>query len=131
MAGGRGRGFPVVSCHNAIMARSRGCLGARLSESSAGKAFVLFIGSSRDLPEARKCIRHASAKTRSVHPIRFVLRAFGAVALSTLVVTSLPHVAVEAAPAGPAANAAVLDPGDLDPTCKACDDFYQFATGAG
>jgi putative endopeptidase len=64
-----------------------------------------------------------------VHPIRVALRAFGAVALSALVVTSLPHVAVGAAPGGPAANAPVLDPGDLDPTCKACDDFYQFATG--
>ena len=64
-----------------------------------------------------------------MYPIRLALRVFGAVALSALVVTSLPHVAVGAAAGGPATNTPVLDPGDLDPTCKACDDFYQFATG--
>jgi predicted metalloendopeptidase len=30
---------------------------------------------------------------------------------------------------GAAAPKSGLDPADLDPTCKACDDFYQYATG--
>ncbi len=65
-------------------------------------------------------------KDTEVHPYRLVLRAFGALALTALVATSLPHLGARAAaPAG----ARALDPSDIDPTCKACDDFYQFATG--
>ena len=64
-----------------------------------------------------------------MHPIRLVLRALGTVALCALVITSIPHLATGATPGGPAATAPVLDPGDLDPICKPCDDFYQFATG--
>jgi putative endopeptidase len=64
-----------------------------------------------------------------VHPIRLVVRALGAAALSALVATSLPHLAAGANTAPASANAPALDPAAIDPTCKACDDFYQFATG--
>jgi predicted metalloendopeptidase len=57
-----------------------------------------------------------------VHPIRLAVRALGAAALIALAATTLPSLA-----AGDAAPA--LDPANLDPTCKACDDFYQYATG--
>jgi putative endopeptidase len=57
-----------------------------------------------------------------VHPFRFAVRALGAAALVALATTWLPSsAAVDAVPA--------LDPANLDPTCKACDDFYQYATG--
>jgi predicted metalloendopeptidase len=62
-----------------------------------------------------------------VKPYRLALRAFGALALSALVATSLPQLGARAA-TGPAV-APALDQRDIDPTCKACDDFYQFATG--
>jgi putative endopeptidase len=65
-----------------------------------------------------------------VHPIRLGVRLLGAVALSALVATSLlPNLAVGARAATAATDAKVLDLANLDPTCKACDDFYQFATG--
>ncbi|MEA2718513.1 MAG: putative endopeptidase, partial [Candidatus Eremiobacteraeota bacterium] len=64
-----------------------------------------------------------------MHPIRLGVRLLGAVALSALVATTLPKLAVGATDGSPAANAKVLDPADLDPTCKPCDDFYQFAAG--
>jgi putative endopeptidase len=57
------------------------------------------------------------------------VRLLGAVALSALVATSLPKLAVGAPGGGPAADAKVIDLANLDPTCKACDDFYQFAVG--
>jgi predicted metalloendopeptidase len=57
------------------------------------------------------------------------VRLLGVVALSALVVTSLPHLAIGAPGGGPAAGAKVLDLANIDPTCKACDDFYQFAVG--
>jgi putative endopeptidase len=41
----------------------------------------------------------------------------------------LPKLAVGSTAGGPAGNAKVLDASNLDPTCKACDDFYQFANG--
>lgn len=63
-----------------------------------------------------------------MHPIRFVVRALGAVALTALVTTSLPHPAAGADPAS-APRAVGLDPTAIDPTCRPCDDFYQFATG--
>jgi putative endopeptidase len=56
-----------------------------------------------------------------VHPFRFVVRTLGAVALTALVATSI------AARADSPAKA--FDVANLDPTCKACDDFDQFATG--
>jgi putative endopeptidase len=63
-----------------------------------------------------------------MHAARITVRALGAAALVALVATSLPRIADRARAAAPA-NAAALDLADLDPTCKACDDFYQFATG--
>ena len=65
-----------------------------------------------------------------MNPVRFAVRALGAAALTALVVASLPFAATGARAAGPAvATVPALDPANLDPTCKACDDFYQFATG--
>jgi putative endopeptidase len=64
------------------------------------------------------------------HPVRLAVRALGAAALTALVATSLPSVTAAARAAAPAAaNAPAIDFANLDPTCKACDDFYQFATG--
>jgi putative endopeptidase len=53
-------------------------------------------------------------------------RTIGAVALSALIATSLG-----ARAAGPATFSVKpgVDLANLDTTCKACDDFYQFATG--
>ena len=62
--------------------------------------------------------------------IRLAVRLLGVVALTALVVTSLPHLAIGAPAGGPAAGAKVLDLANIDPTCKACDDFYQFAVGS-
>jgi putative endopeptidase len=63
-----------------------------------------------------------------MQPLRLVVRALGATALTALVMTSLPHTGARAA--GPAvANAPAIDTANFDPTCKPCDDFYQFATG--
>ncbi|HEX3549834.1 MAG TPA: M13 family metallopeptidase [Candidatus Elarobacter sp.] len=65
-----------------------------------------------------------------MNPLRFAVRFLGATAFCALVVTSIPHLTAGASPGSPAAQAKVLDlAADLDPTCKACDDFYQFATG--
>jgi putative endopeptidase len=70
------------------------------------------------------------AKNDEVHPIRSAVRLLGAVALAALIATSLPSFAVgSAAAAASLAAAKALDLGVLDPSCKACDDFYQFATG--
>ena len=44
-------------------------------------------------------------------------------ALVALIATTLPVHSARAA------GAAGLDPANLDRTCNACDDFYQFATG--
>ncbi|MDQ6927024.1 MAG: M13 family metallopeptidase, partial [Candidatus Eremiobacteraeota bacterium] len=63
-----------------------------------------------------------------LHPLRFTIRALGAVALTALIATSLPN-AIAARAATPAVNAPAIDMTNLDPTCKPCDDFYQFATG--
>jgi predicted metalloendopeptidase len=57
------------------------------------------------------------------------VRFLGAAALTALIATSLPRLAVGPPAGGPVADAKVLDLANLDPTCKACDDFYQFATG--
>ncbi|MDB5073196.1 MAG: pepO [Candidatus Eremiobacteraeota bacterium] len=66
-----------------------------------------------------------------MHPIRLAVRALGAAALTALVATTLPSVATgaRAAAGPPGAAAPALDPTAIDPSCKACDDFYQFATG--
>jgi putative endopeptidase len=65
-----------------------------------------------------------------MHFARLAVRALGAAAFIALVATSLPHGAAGARAAAPAtANAPAIDLANLDPTCKACDDFYQFATG--
>jgi putative endopeptidase len=64
-----------------------------------------------------------------VQLFRLAVRSLGAAAFLALVATSLPHLAVGAPAGGPAAAAKAIDPADLDPTCKACDDFYQFAAG--
>jgi putative endopeptidase len=59
-----------------------------------------------------------------INPARLAVRALGAAAFVALLATSLPNLAASAGAAGPA-----IDPANFDPTCKACDDFYQFATG--
>ena len=60
--------------------------------------------------------------------IRPIIRTLGAAAFVALVATSLPHLSaradVPAVVTGPA-----IDPANFDPTCKPCDDFFQFATG--
>ena len=68
-------------------------------------------------------------KDTEVHFLRVAVRSLGAVALTALIATSLPHLAIGAPASGPAADAKVLDLANLDPTCKPCDDFYQFAVG--
>ena len=62
-----------------------------------------------------------------MHLIRLAVRTLGAAALTALVATTLPSLAAHAATTP--ANAPALDPANFDPTCKPCDDFYQFATG--
>jgi hypothetical protein len=47
--------------------------------------------------------------------IRLAVRLLGVVALSALVVTSLPHLAIGAPGGGPAAGAKVLDLANIDP----------------
>ncbi len=64
-----------------------------------------------------------------MHPARIAVRAAGALALAALVATSLPRLAQDARAAAPAGTGPALDLANIDPTCKACDDFYQFATG--
>ncbi|HTJ27939.1 MAG TPA: M13 family metallopeptidase [Candidatus Limnocylindria bacterium] len=66
-----------------------------------------------------------------MHPIRLFVRTLGAAALSALLAASLPGMppAARAAAATSSANVPALDLRNLDTTCKACDDFYQFATG--
>jgi putative endopeptidase len=65
-----------------------------------------------------------------MHPARLAVRALGTAALLALVATSLPNLAATARAAGPSVAAGPpIDPANFDPTCKACDDFYQFATG--
>jgi len=64
-----------------------------------------------------------------MHPVRFAVRALGAVALTALIATSLPNALTGARAASPPANAPAIDTTNFDPTCKPCDDFYQFATG--
>ncbi|MEA2721017.1 MAG: putative endopeptidase [Candidatus Eremiobacteraeota bacterium] len=66
-----------------------------------------------------------------MHPIRLAVRALGAAALTALVATTLPSLAAGARAASEPASATApaLDPAAIDRTCKACDDFYQYATG--
>ena len=66
-----------------------------------------------------------------MHPIRLAVRALGAAALLALVATTLPFHALGARAAGEPSvrSAPALDPAAIDPTCKACDDFVQYATG--
>ncbi len=66
----------------------------------------------------------------STHLLRLAVRALGATAFLALLATSLPNLTAGARAASPAvANAPAIDLSNIDPTCKACDDFYQFATG--
>jgi putative endopeptidase len=58
--------------------------------------------------------------------VRVAVRALGAAAFTVLVASSLPALTNAA---GDPPAAAALDRGNIDPTCKACDDFYQYATG--
>jgi len=64
-----------------------------------------------------------------MHPLCLALRALGAVALTALIATSLPNAVTGARAASPVANVPAIDTSNFDPTCKPCDDFYQFATG--
>ncbi len=64
-----------------------------------------------------------------MHPVRFAVRAAGAAALTALVAASLPLLGGSARAAGAPPAVAALDRANIDPTCKACDDFYQYATG--
>ena len=64
-----------------------------------------------------------------INPLRLAVRALGAAALTALVATSLPNLTTGAWAAAAPAAAPAIDFANLDPTCKACDDFYQFATG--
>ncbi|MEA2784879.1 MAG: putative endopeptidase [Candidatus Eremiobacteraeota bacterium] len=64
-----------------------------------------------------------------MHPFRLAIRTLGAVALTALIATSLPNALTGARAAAPVANAPAIDTANFDPTCKPCDDFYQFATG--
>jgi putative endopeptidase len=67
-----------------------------------------------------------------MHPVRLAVRALGAAALTALVATTLPSFAGSARAAdaaGASANVLAIDKANFDPTCKPCDDFYQFATG--
>ena len=65
-----------------------------------------------------------------MHFARLAVRALGAAAFTALLATSLPNLSAGARAAAPATpNAPAIDLANLDPTCKACDDFYQFATG--
>ncbi len=57
-----------------------------------------------------------------MNPVRLAVRALGAAAFTALIATS----AFAGAPGG---GAPALDRTSIDPTCKACDDFYQYATG--
>ncbi len=61
--------------------------------------------------------------------VRPALRALGALAFTALIATSLPGLSRSAGAAAGAPAAAALDRANIDPTCKACDDFYQYATG--
>jgi len=63
-----------------------------------------------------------------VHPFRYAVRALGAAALAALVAASLPTLTRAADGAAPTA-ATAISPQNMDPTCKACDDFYQYADG--
>ena len=58
-----------------------------------------------------------------MHPFRLAVRALGAAALTALVVTAIPSTRISAA------GTPGIDTANFDPTCKPCDDFYQFATG--
>ncbi|GAC1577402.1 MAG: M13 family metallopeptidase [Candidatus Elarobacter sp.] len=74
-------------------------------------------------------IRRDLRKYPEVHPIRLAVRTIGALALTALVATSLPHLAVGSTVVATAGKTSALDPANIDPTCKACDDFFQFAAG--
>jgi predicted metalloendopeptidase len=65
-----------------------------------------------------------------MHHARLAVRALGAAAFLALVATSLPNLtALAVAAVPPVAAGPAIDPANVDPTCKACDDFYQYATG--
>ncbi len=66
-----------------------------------------------------------------MHPFRLAIRSLGAAALAALIATSLPTLTGTARAATGAAPVATnaIDPHNIDPTCKACDDFYQYADG--
>lgn len=66
-----------------------------------------------------------------MHPSRLIIRSLGVLALAALIGGAFVH-GSDAGAQGAAAIQTVrpgLDTSNFDPTCKPCDDFYQFATG--
>jgi predicted metalloendopeptidase len=63
---------------------------------------------------------------------RFILRALAGTAMAALLAPALHARAatgVDTAATAAAFPKPGIDPANIDPTCKACDDFYAFATG--
>src|SRR5665213_1400968 len=83
----------------------------------AARRFPPTKGQRSSATDARN--HHLAFRETSVN-LRFLLRVAACVAAFALAAGQTPNAAVPNSP---------LDPSDIDHTCKACDDFYQFAVG--